>query len=426
MRVLMISANTEQINVPVLPLGMAGVAAAAGQAGHEIRILNLMRPGHVTGFSTDAIAGFRPDVIGISVRNIDDQNMEAAKFLLPQVKRVVRECRQSSNAPIVLGGPGYSIFARPVLEFLEADYGVKGEGEQAFCTLLKRLEEKRPISDIPGLVRRSDKSSRVPERIKNLDDCPLPKPGEHLSIPEDVDIDQIWVPFQTRRGCPMNCGYCSTPAIEGALMRRRSVPAAIKGLKEFKKAGYSQFFFVDNTFNLPPGYAESLCEAIIEEDLNIAWQAIIYPMRISAGLAKKMAAAGCAGISMGFESGSPAVLAEMNKRFSPGDIAMAADVFGRYGISRMGFLLLGGPGETKDTVKESVEFAEALDLESMKLTAGIRIYPETKLADQARSRGLIDSCSDLLYPAFYLEPSLDGWLQEKVAHLVSEKDNWHM
>lgn len=93
MRVVFISANTEQINMPVLPIGMARVAAATEKNGHEINILNLMRPEHVHRCLDDVLLSFRPDVIGISVRNIDDQNREPPHFLLPPVKQIVQECR---------------------------------------------------------------------------------------------------------------------------------------------------------------------------------------------------------------------------------------------------------------------------------------------------------------------------------------------
>ena len=425
MRILMISANTEQINVPVLPVGMARVAAAAEQAGHEIRILNLMRPGHVSRVLADTIADFSPEAIGVSVRNIDDQNRQSPRFLLPPVSRVIEECRRCGPAPVVLGGPGYSIFPRAVLNYLKGDYGIRGEGENAFCRLLDRLEQNAPVSDVPGLILPSEENARPPLRLRDLDAFPLPRPGIHLDIPSDMDAEQIWVPFQTRRGCPMNCSYCSTPAIEGRVMRRQSVSAVIENLKAYVRAGYRRFFFVDNVFNLPPTYAQNLCDAIIDAQLEIAWQAIIYPMRVRPSLAEKMARAGCVGVALGFESGHPEVLSAMNKRFSPDDIRQAASVLGKYGISRRGFLLLGGPGETRQTVCQSIAFVKSLDLESVKLTAGIRVYPETPLASRARQAGMIAPEADLLEPTFYLEPGLEGWLEEKTGRLVSEMENWH-
>ena len=137
MKILLISANTEQINMPVLPLGLAYVAAAADNQGHTVKMLNLMMQTDTQKAVYGTIADFNPDIIGISVRNIDDQNMENPRFLLETVKDVVTNCREYSDATIVLGGAGYSIFPQATLDFLEADIGVQGEGESSFLTLLE-------------------------------------------------------------------------------------------------------------------------------------------------------------------------------------------------------------------------------------------------------------------------------------------------
>ncbi|MFO7760647.1 MAG: cobalamin-dependent protein [Desulfobia sp.] len=426
MRVLMISANTEQVNMPVLPIGMARVAAAVEAAGHDIRVVNLMRPEHVIRELPGTISGFAPEVIGISVRNIDNQDRQDPKFLLPPVKAVIEECRRLSAAPVVLGGPGYSIFPRAVLAYLSADYGIQGEGEKDFPELLDRIAAKASVEDIPGLVMPGEGMRRPPHRIRQLDDYPLPRPGLHLVVPEDVDTEQLWVPFQTRRGCPMNCSYCSTPAIEGSVMRHQSLKASVKNLETYVAAGYKRFFFVDNLFNVPSGYAESLCDALITADADIAWQAIIYPERLDNQLVGKMARAGCTGVALGFESGSKQILSALNKKFGPIDIRNVSELFRRSGISRRGFLLLGGPGETRDTVEESLAFAEYLDLESVKLTAGIRIYPHTLLAGQAIEKGLVEAGDDLLYPKFYMEPGLEDWLPEKVMQLAEQRPDWYI
>ena len=110
MQILLVSANTETINMPVLPLGMASVAAMIEQAGHVFLSLNLLESKDPHLSLQKAISEIRPDVIGISVRNIDDQAMDAPRFLLDPVKSLVSACRELSNAVIVLGGAGYSIF----------------------------------------------------------------------------------------------------------------------------------------------------------------------------------------------------------------------------------------------------------------------------------------------------------------------------
>ncbi|MBT8407135.1 MAG: cobalamin-dependent protein, partial [Deltaproteobacteria bacterium] len=132
MKVLLISANTEQINMPTLPLGLACVAAATRKAGHEVAYLDLMAQEDVRTVIKEAMEGLSPDVVGISVRNIDDQVMDSPGFLLEQVKEVVASCRSFSDSPIVLGGAGYSMYPESALEYLGADMGIQGEGEVAF------------------------------------------------------------------------------------------------------------------------------------------------------------------------------------------------------------------------------------------------------------------------------------------------------
>ena len=151
MKVLLISANTEQINMPVLPLGMACIAAATQSAGHDINTVNLMMARDIRELLKDSVISSQPDVIGISVRNIDDQIMDNPNFLLDPVRAVISECRRLSDAPIVLGGAGYSIFPKSALEYLKADMGIQGEGERSFVMLLERIERRADISEIPGL-----------------------------------------------------------------------------------------------------------------------------------------------------------------------------------------------------------------------------------------------------------------------------------
>jgi radical SAM superfamily enzyme YgiQ (UPF0313 family) len=220
MRVLLISANTEQINIPVLPLGLAYVAAAIDGQGHTVKMLNLMTQTDTQKALYGTIADFNPEIIGISVRNIDDQNMENPRFLLESVKDVVANCRKYSDATIVLGGAGYSIFPQATLDFLEADIGIQGEGESAFLTLLKRLGDKKDLSEIPGLYLPGQTSRSESGYIKSLTDIPLPLPDVHLSTPSTLKDQEIWIPFQSRRGCPMDCSYCSTATIEGGIIRK--------------------------------------------------------------------------------------------------------------------------------------------------------------------------------------------------------------
>jgi radical SAM superfamily enzyme YgiQ (UPF0313 family) len=424
MRVLLISANTEQINMPVLPLGMACIAAAVQNAGHSVQTVNLMMQKDVRTPIAQAIEAFSPEVIGISVRNIDDQFMETPIFLLDSVKTVVADCRSLSDAPIVLGGAGYSIFPKTALTYLGADMGIQGEGESAFVQLLEQLHRKTSLSGIPGLYLPESDPPRKTAFIRNLDAFPMPLPNIHLIPHADIKEDQLWIPFQTRRGCPLDCSYCSTATIEGRIMRKYSPQKAVEGLFRYAEAGFHQFFFVDNTFNLPPSYAGALCDAIIAAGLNIRWRCILYPWKADDALIEKMAKAGCWEVSFGFESGSEKILKRLNKRFTTDDVVHIAETLKKYGIRRMGFLLLGGPGETLETVTQSLHFADSLQLEAMKVSTGIRIYPYTALARIAAEEGVIASEAELIFPRFYVSEALKDRLIETVGNWMKYRPNW--
>lgn len=422
MRVLLISANTESINMPVIPVGLGAVAVATREAGHEVKLLDLMGVTDTEAAVGGALQGLQPDIIGVSVRNIDDQNMENPNFLLDGAKEVISRCRDSSSAPVVVGGAGYSIFPESALTYLGADMGICGEGEAAFPALLALLDQNGDLSKGPGLYLPGLGLQGERGFEKELDQFPIPDAGLWpLSAPMD---EEVWAPIQTRRGCPMDCSYCSTASIEGRIIRRRTPGRVVEAMASYVDAGFERFHFVDNTFNLPPSYAKELCRSLISSGLQVSWRCILYPAGIDRELVEEMAKAGCKEVSLGFESGSERILRRMGKRYGTEDVRRASEMLQEYGINRIGFLLLGSPGETKQSVQESLAFADSLALETMMVTAGVRIYPHTDLARTAVKEGMINSQEDLLYPRSYMAGGLEGWLPETARAWVEERPNW--
>jgi hypothetical protein len=176
-KVLLISANREDINTLTLPMGLACVATAVETAGHAVRFLGLLLVKDIPVAVEGAIRMHQPEVIGVSVRNVDDQAMDKGRFLLDQVKKVVRLCREFSAAPIVLGGAGCSIFPESALEYLGADMGLQGEGEAAFPMLLDRIETSRDFAGIPGLHPPGKGLQGALSFIHDLNGVPYPEPG---------------------------------------------------------------------------------------------------------------------------------------------------------------------------------------------------------------------------------------------------------
>jgi len=415
MRVLLISANTERLNMVTIPLGLGVVAASTREAGHEVAFLDLLAEPDPAAAVRRTVAAYAPDAIGISVRNIDDQSRESPRFLLAQVKPVVDACRESSPAPVVLGGAGYSIFPDAALAYLGADFGVCGDGEAAFPALLERLAAGGDPAGIPGVHVRGRSGAGDPPFDEDL--AALPMWDEALGAVADPASPDLWIPVQSRRGCPNDCSYCSTAHIQGRRLRAREPREVAAHVAALGRAGYRRVYFVDNSFNIPEQHAFDLCAELERLSAGVSWRCILYPHRVPEALVDAMARAGCVEVSLGFESGSAAVLREMNKRFTPDDVHDASEMLAARGIRRMGFLLLGGPGETRATVEESVAFAESLRLDALRVTVGIRIYPGTPLARRAVAEGVIGADDDLLAPRFYLAPGLEPWIHERVRGL---------
>ncbi len=422
MRVLMISGNREDVDIRVPALGLACVAAAAENAGHETRLLDLMTTESPREAVAECIRQFQPQTIGLSVRNIDDQRMRNTRFLLDQAGDAVTWCRESTDAPIVLGGAGFSILPQPILDYLGAEMGIQGEGEAVFPELLKRIDKGEDATDIPGVFQKGKPAPIKRLFTKGLDAFPLPDPS--LLARSLTGAKDAPVPVQTRRGCPLSCSYCSTPTIEGKLVRWRSPETIVAWMSRWVEEGFRYFYFVDNTFNLPPAYARQLCTRILEAGLEITWRCILFPGGLDERVIEMMARAGCKEVSLGFESGSENILQGMRKPFAQREIIAASQSLRRFGIRTMGFLLLGGPGETKESVRQSLMFAESLNLDSMKLSVGIRIYPHTEVARLALQENLITSEQDLLSPRFYVANGLQDWIYETVSDCIADKPNW--
>jgi radical SAM superfamily enzyme YgiQ (UPF0313 family) len=369
------------------------------------------------------IIAFCPDVIGISVRNIDDQNMQNPRFLLDETRTVIETCRATSSAPIVLGGAGYSLFPDAVLAYLRADYGVVGDGEEVFPALLDCLARQVDPCSLPGVHAAGIPQALQPTFAAALDALPLPDESVWAAL--DPATPDLWIPVQSRRGCPNDCSYCATFRIQGRRVRWRSPRATVEHIVRLAALGFQRFYFVDNSFNIPEPHALELCDHLRALQPKVRWRCILYPHRVEDKLVRAMADAGCVEAALGFESGSAQVLTAMKKRFEAQEVRQISQLLAVHGIRRIGFLLFGGPGETRESVEESLRFAQSLGLDQLRITIGIRIYPGTPLAHRAAAEGRISPDDNLLRPRFYLAPGLEPWIYERVSPglmtLVREK-----
>ncbi len=421
MRVLLISANRGEGLPPVFPLGLAYLAGNVGP-GHELRALDLFLTPEYAPALSEIISSFHPQLIGVSVRNLDAQDYYAPASLLDDARQVIAQCRRLTDAPVVIGGTAMTILPGEMLAYLGADAGVVGEGESTFARLVDRLEEGASLEGIEGVLT----PGGLPMVGGREDVASLRLPAwEALSLPEYLSRGTA-ANVRTKRGCPMRCIYCSTRQLEGSSLRLRDPEVVVDELEILARDfGVRMAHFVDANFNCPPDHAAAICESIIRRGLCLRWQCGLHLRYVSKELIELVKRAGCVFVSVGAESGSQHMLANLGRNYGPDDVERTCRWLKQTGIEHWTSLLIGGPEETPDTVEESLAQMEAVGETSVHIRVGIRIYPNTPLCEIARREGVIGEGTNLLFPAFYLSPSVEPMVVERMTRALAAHPNWN-
>lgn len=426
MRVLLISPNKETLPDPVSPLGLAYIAGSLSQSGHEVQLLDLAFQ-QDEGLIRERIVAYKPDFIGVTIRNIDNVAFPATTSYLPEIKLLIEQCQAATDSPIVVGGAGFTLMPEPILQFLNLDYGIVGDGEEAICQFADYLAGKRSITAVANLVyRRADNSFGVNELRFDLDPTTVPAPRRDLL--DNAAYYQIGGSgnFQTKRGCSFRCIYCSYPLIQGRGLRLKSPTAVAKELAETSQAyGINHFYLVDSVFNNPPNHAYDVCQAIAAHTGDsVKWTCYASPWKLSATLVAAMVKAGCSGVELGTDTAHEGMLSLLGKPFGVADVIAADQRCRREGLACCHSLLLGGPGETLDTARTTLDLMAQLDPDAVIIMNGIRIFPRTKLAEIARAEGVISTTDSLLNARFYLATGAQEWLLDLVSQYVSRYKRW--
>jgi radical SAM superfamily enzyme YgiQ (UPF0313 family) len=362
-RVAFVSGNREKLPDAVIPLGLLYVMAAT-PAQHERLLIDLCFEPDPEAALQSALASFRPDVVALGMRNIQNNDYSGIRDNVAYYSGLVRAARAASSAKIVLGGSGFSVMPAELLARLGADYGIAGEAESAFPQLLSALEAGgSALERVPSLHRaRAGGVVSNPAPPAFLDMNALARPDRSLADPryyERYAIDSV----QTKRGCPLRCDYCTYPTIEGRVGRTRA-PAAVADEMAFaleQQPGIRHFFIVDSVFNLPRRHAKDVCRALIERGWQTPWTCYANPLGFDAEFAKLAKEAGCAGMEIGSDSGSDDVLARLKKGFSSADVRRIHTLARDAGIPDCHTFILGTPGESLDDVKRTLDFVADVD-----------------------------------------------------------------
>jgi radical SAM superfamily enzyme YgiQ (UPF0313 family) len=428
-RVLAISFNSSRLIVPPFPLGLASVVASLGPE-HPCRVLDFMFEPDPRQAVLAALADFQPELIALSLRNLDNQDSRYPEFFFPAAREFCLWLRSHTPAPLVLGGSAFSIVPCQLLDYLEADMGLVGEGELSFRTLV----DSYPGGDwtkVPGLVWRAEGGwqENPAQPVADLDALPEPAledftPARYHDAQGSAKLPGV-ITIQSRRGCPRRCRYCTTARLEGVKVRTRSPEKVAAWMADcHHRFGLSRFYFVDNIFNHPLEYARHLCLAIKQLNLPLEWSCLINPAYPDEALFHLIREAGCNLVQVGNESGSDLILTNLGKGFSKRQVEETFELLQRAGLGYNCFLMMGGPGETPATVQESVALLERYHPVLVNLTVGIRIYPHTALYEQALAEGVIAPGDNLLWPQFYLSEAVADWIWDFLKDVTARHPNW--
>jgi len=427
MKVLLVASNQARFPYAVAPLGAACISGMLQQSGHESRLLDLCFERNVRGAIGMAVRAFKPDVVGISIRNLDNCSFHHPHAYYDADRQVVAAIRHWTDVEIVAGGSAVAVGGTGLLHHLGIRYGIAGEGERSFLSLLKAMEAGAGFEGIPGLL--SVDPFGCCTSAPPVFDCDLSRLP--MNGCEGIDYRKYYrtggfVSIQTKRGCSFKCIYCNYPALEGSCYRLRPPEQCVDDLERIvKDHGLRDFFFVDSVFNLPAEHALAICNEIIRRGLRIRWMAYCNPIGLDREMARVFRRSGCAGVELGLDAATEKMLRNMGKGFSQRDIAATFGALHAELLPYAVFLLFGGPGETWDDIKQTREFCDqCCTANAVFASLGIRIYANTPIHAIGMGEGRITAQTDLLQPTYYVSEALGRQTVEKLDGLACQTDTW--
>ncbi len=429
MRVLLVSANREQIPDPIFPLGLAYIAAATRNRGHTLDLVDLCFERHPLENLRRRIGMFQPDVIGLSLRNIDNAAYPRTVDYLESHRQLITAIHAASDAPVVLGGSGFSIVPQAYMEALGGDWGIRGEGEQAFVQLLDALEHGWNPASIAGVVLPPGMpaapngclppSPPAPTWSSGL--RPARKLFDYARYVRRGGMGNV----QTKRGCVFKCNYCTYPLLEGNRFRARTAEDVVDELDSLmREYGPHPVFFVDSILNFPRGHAEAICEEILHRSLKVRWSCYATPVKLDRNQARLMARAGCEGIELGTDAVDDGQLERLGKSFDAGIAERANRYCMEAGLKVCQTLIFGAPGETRQSIRTTCKALQRMNPTAVVAMTGVRLYPGTPLSQSLIDAGRIAAGDVGLFPAFYVEPAIEDFLPDYLRKQAVEAGNW--
>ena len=418
MKILLVSTNTVTEPYPSYPIGLDYVMNVISPP-HQVRMvdMNELRDGSALA---GVLSQFVPDVIGLSLRNIDNVDYANVKTFIGEIRGLISIIRRHSKGLIVLGGSGFTIMPGELMNLLDTDYGIVGEGER-FQILLKALERNESVSGLPGIVTRNGPIE-------------FPEPWSQ-PFPRGIFPDHSYTSFylkrggmlnlQTKRGCPFKCVYCTYPHIEGKKFRFTPPGEVSDTARMLQDAGARYLYMTDSTFNGSYRHSMEVAKALKKAGISIPWGGFFTPTSPPPDYYRILADAGLMHVEFGTEALSNKMLDSYGKPFHIDDVFTSHDMARTVGLHVAHYLMLGGPGEDEDTLNETLANADRLGKTVFFIFSGVRIYPHTSLYALALEEGQIKPHWNPLEPRFYWSQALHReTVMELVKNHAGNRSNW--
>ncbi|MEK6947572.1 MAG: radical SAM protein [Nanoarchaeota archaeon] len=368
------------------PLGLLYLAASLRKDNpkHEIKVLDC--DAYKLDFSDveNVIKEFKPDIVGVTAFT---PTICDALLVVKLVKKI------DPRIVTVMGGHHTDMYYKETINLGNIDYIVLGEGEEILPKLVSFIEKGEDVSKISGLVFKKDGELVItgePGYIKNLDDLPMPA-RDLMNLNKFQCVlgrEKLITTMMSSRGCPYRCTFCYKP-LKTRSWRFRSAENIVAEIEQCCSLGIKEIFFFDDNFSVDIKRVEKICDLIIEKGLDITWSYRGRVNTISYEMLQKCKKSGCHRIHFGVETGTDEGLRRIKKDTTTDVIRNAFKLCKKVGITTVGNFMIGLPGEKKEDMFKTIEFAKSIGTDYAEF-AILTPFPKTELYDEGIKRGIFD------------------------------------
>lgn len=405
MNILLVQAYLGGSEPPVFPLGLSCLASSL--TGHNVKVFDPNVSVNPFTEMADILEDFRPNVVGISLRNIDSTNKRKVVFYYKYLKKMLDVIKDGScrDSRIIVGGSGFSMFAQEIMEDEQRiDIGILLEGEITFQNFLQNLDTPEKVRSVffrkDGKIIFTGHGVQIDLNNADFPDRRIIQLDRYKKIPEAIGIE-------TKRGCIYNCIYCIYGFLNGKALRLRKPEKVVDEIERLvKEYGVDRFTFVDSVFNVPFGHAEEICKEIIRRKIKVNWSAWFNEKDLSSEFIELARDAGCNNVILSPDGFSDETLKKLGKNIKKEDILKSYKTLKCIKDIELSYnFFKNPPGQTLIAflsmiifcIKSKMEIKQKVHFEFNSL----RIEPHTTLFRLALEEGIIKEDQNLLYPVYY-------------------------